>query len=350
MNQITRWFKPTKNVLLTGAGFTRDFGGYLASEMWAAIFRRPEIRDHPELRKFMLEELNYEALYDKVLSSGSYTDEDKASLTQAIRKAYEEMDELISEANQRRRDTAAAVCRAFIAQFDGSGSERGFFFTLNQDLFLERFFSLGYQHGSASLLKIPGLGHPKWFNGQLPSTLTDEDFVQLPDENRLEKFKPTFWSKSVECFAYVKLHGSYGWRSSKDGTDVMVIGHEKVGSIAKEPLLNWYLSLFEEILREPGRNLVVVGYGFGDVHINNVIADAIRDRGLRLYVISPKLPSEFKETLSPLNSFVNGPFIPRGAELWEGLYGYYRATAMDFCDENGQLATHGRAFFRDLET
>src|SRR3989338_5874078 len=144
MSQSARWFRPTKNVLLTGAGFTRDFGGYLASEMWAAIFRRPEIRDHPELRKCMLEELNYEALYDKVLSSGSYTDEDKDSLTQAIRKAYEEMDELISEANQRRRDTAAAVCRAFIAQFDGSGSERGFFFTLNQDLFLERFFSLGY--------------------------------------------------------------------------------------------------------------------------------------------------------------------------------------------------------------
>jgi len=335
---------------LTGAGFTRDFGGYLASEMWAAIFCRPEIRDHPELRKCMLDELNYESLYDKVLSSESYTDVDKASLTQAIRKAYEEMHELICQDDLKRRKMAAAVCRGFIVQFDGSGHERGFFFTLNQDLFLERFFSVGYQQGTTSLLKIPALGHPKWFNHQLPSNLSDEDFIRLPDENRLEKFKPTFWSKSVECFAYVKLHGSYGWRSSKDDSDVMVIGHEKAGAIAREPLLKWYLSLFEEILKEPNRNLVVVGYGFGDEHINNVIADAIRDCGLRLYVVSPKLPSEFKERLTPLNSFVTEPPVPRGRELWEGLYGYYRATVTEFCDENGQPTAQGRAFFHNLET
>lgn len=130
----------------------------------------------------------------------------------------------------------------------------------------------------------------------------------------------------------------------------MVIGHEKVGSIAKEPLLKWYLSLFEEILREPERNLVVVGYGFGDAHINNVIADAIRDCGLRLYVISPKLPSEFRESLAALNSCVTGPDVHRGSELWEGLYGYYRATVREFCDDNGQLTTQGRALFHGLQT
>ena len=346
--QSTRWFRPTKNVLLTGAGFTRDFGGYLASEMWAVIFRQPEIRRYPNLRRQMLERLDYEGLYHEVLSSESYTADEKSSLTKAIRNAYQEMHELICRDDLRRRGAAAAVCRAFVARFDGSGHERGFFFTLNQDLFVERFFSLGYQQ--ASLIKIPGLEHAKWFNGHLASTLTEDDHVRLPDQIKVEKFSSTFSSKSVERFAYVKLHGSYGWRSSKDGSDVMVIGHEKVGSIAKEPLLKWYLSLFEEILREPERNLVVVGYGFGDAHINNVIADAIRDCGLRLYAISPKLPSEFRETLAPLNSFVTGPDVHRGSELWEGLYGYYRATLGEFCDDNGQLTTQGRAFFHDLET
>jgi len=28
--------------MLTGAGFTETFGGYLATEMWAAIFNQPE--------------------------------------------------------------------------------------------------------------------------------------------------------------------------------------------------------------------------------------------------------------------------------------------------------------------
>ncbi len=343
--ESTRWFKPTKNVLLTGAGFTRDFGGYLASEMWAVIFRQPEVRRYPSLRKRMLERLDYEALYHEVLSSESYSTDEKLSLTKAIRNAYEEMHEIICQgADLKRNNTAAAVCRAFIAQFDGSGHERGFFFTLNQDLFLERFYQ------QASLVKIPGLGHPKWFNGELPSMLTDEDLVRLPDESRIEKFRANFWSKSSECFAYVKLHGSYGWRSSQDGSDVMVIGHEKLGSIEKEPLLKWYLSLFEEILRGPEKNLIIVGYGFGDAHINNVIADAIRDCRLRLYVISPKLPSEFRERLAPLNSSVTEPDVHRGSELWEGLYGYYRATVKEFCDDNGQLSTQGRAFFHDLET
>jgi hypothetical protein len=30
-------------VLLTGAGFTKTFGGYLASEMWATILNQPEV-------------------------------------------------------------------------------------------------------------------------------------------------------------------------------------------------------------------------------------------------------------------------------------------------------------------
>jgi hypothetical protein len=173
MSQLTRWFKPAKNVLLTGAGFTRNFGGYLAAEMWAVIFRQPEIRRYPNLRKRMLEGLDYEALYHDVLSSEFYTSEEEGSLTKAIRNAYQEMHELICQWDLKRNKDAAAVCRAFIARFDGSGQERGFFFTLNQDLFLERFFSLGYQQ--ASLIKIPGLEHAKWFNGQLPSTLTEED-------------------------------------------------------------------------------------------------------------------------------------------------------------------------------
>ena len=37
MSSQERWFKAAKNVFLTGAGFTKKFGGYLASEMWALV-------------------------------------------------------------------------------------------------------------------------------------------------------------------------------------------------------------------------------------------------------------------------------------------------------------------------
>src|SRR5688572_4276445 len=93
--------------------------------MWAAIFRQPEIREYPKLRKCMLQTLNYEALYHEVLES--YTGDEVRCLTKAILNAYQEMHELICESDLKRSRNAAAVCRAFITQFDGSGHERGFF-------------------------------------------------------------------------------------------------------------------------------------------------------------------------------------------------------------------------------
>jgi len=33
-----------KTILLTGAGFTKNFGGFIASEMWAKIFNCRELQ------------------------------------------------------------------------------------------------------------------------------------------------------------------------------------------------------------------------------------------------------------------------------------------------------------------
>lgn len=345
MTNPERYFKPTQTVLLTGAGFTHPFGGYLASEMWAAIFNQPEIRQHKKLRCHMLYELNYETVYDEVMASSDYTDEDRWALTQAVGRAYERMDEAIfQQGDSKKRSSASRIFQSFIGLFAGTreGRTRGFFFTLNQDLFVERFYS-----GRDSLIKIPGLDNQKWFNGRLGSKLEEEDQVLLPEENTVEKVKSSSWAKSSERFAYIKLHGSYGWRA-KDGTDRMVIGHAKTEIIKKEPLLRWHLSLFKEVLGEPGRNLVVIGYGFGDEHINNVIADAIRDCRLRLYVVSPKQPRDFREMLSPVNSVVER-VPPRGDELWRGLFGYYRGSVTDLCEEDTlQLKPLGQVLIHDL--
>jgi hypothetical protein len=55
-------------VLLTGAGLTKNYGGYLASEMWATILNQPEVQDSPELLKGMrdLEHLDYETFYEEI--------------------------------------------------------------------------------------------------------------------------------------------------------------------------------------------------------------------------------------------------------------------------------------------
>ena len=144
---------------------------------------------------------------------------------------------------------------------------------------------------------------------------------------------------------YVKIHGSFLW-TSHTGEDVLVIGHAKSEIIKREPLLNWYLSMFQEILNYPQRNLVVIGYGFLDEHINDVIADAIRDNGLKLHVISPQQPKDFKNMLDPLHSFGGRMTTPRGKEIWDGLFSYFPAQVTDFYGwKQDGLTSLGQRFF-----
>jgi len=348
MGDKQRDFTPAKTVLLTGAGFTKPFGGFLADEMWAVILNQPEIRQYPDLRKRMLKELNYETLYDEVLASDNYTTggKEKPAFRKAIRNAYQRMHQNICQDDVRHRNSASGACRSFVARFAGSGGERGFFFTLNHDLFMERFY---LNKKVESQVRIPGLRpRPKWFNGHLGSRLEQDDYVRLPPREMVEQEKERFWVRSSEHFVFIKLHGSYGWVTRRDGTDCMAIGHAKTEIIKHEPLLQWYLSLFEEVLRSRERNLVVIGYGFRDEHINNVIADAVRNQGLRLHVVSPIPPRDFREMLSPVHDPGLQLGRPRGNDLWNGLVGYYQASVDVFYDKNGNLTPSGRAFFLDL--
>jgi SIR2-like domain len=116
--------------------------------------------------------------------------------------------------------------------------------------------------------------------------------LRLPALDELEPRKKELFRKGFAQIAYVKLHGSQGWLSH-DGSDAMVIGTQKVSRIETEPLLKWYFSLFEQVLNTPETRLLIVGYGFGDAHVNQFIVNAI-GKGLKLYVISPQSPQEFK--------------------------------------------------------
>jgi SIR2-like domain len=334
--QIMRF---ARTILLTGAGFTKSFGGFLASEMWAKIFNQSQVRTNQGLRELMLKSgFNYEVVYEDVLTSSIYTALQKSAFNEAIKISYEEMDSAIYEWRQGYV-TGSLCCIQFVERFSRVRDGRVFFFTLNQDIFIERFFST-----ANSILTIPGLKHcPKWFNNHLGPVLLPEDYVTLPTGPELENIKQKFWTKGAGKFMYVKLHGSFGWRAH-DGSEVLVIGQGKEGRIRKEPLLDWYLSLFEEALQEGDKNLVVIGYGFGDGHINEVIANAIQSAGLRLFVISPRQPEEFYLELTNLDRYK-----PKADEIWKGMFGYYHGEVTSFYrigDSN--LPACGQKLFSDL--
>jgi len=44
-------------ILLTGAGFTKNFGGFLGSQMWDQIINDPEIQDNDNLRVFCFRQI-----------------------------------------------------------------------------------------------------------------------------------------------------------------------------------------------------------------------------------------------------------------------------------------------------
>jgi hypothetical protein len=335
-----------QSIPLTGAGFTKNFGGFLGSEMWSLILGQKQINDDPDLRKILLGTLDYEQAYDSVINSGLLSERQKEEFAEAIKNAYQVLHDVVLQRNGSERQVTHNFCQLFIQKFAGQARKAGFIFTVNQDLFLEAF----YRNDVAERLKVLGLGHPSWFNGRQQKGVLAPDPVELPNEDRLESIKQDYTRGSQGGYLYVKLHGSIGWRSST-GSRALVIGNNKTTVIQQEPLLKWYSELFREVLNKPSRNLIVIGYGFRDPHINEWIADAIDKSGLRLYVISTLSSRDFRSFISPTKGCFqwDSPVATHGDRIWQGLHGYYSNEIFDFFDrQRCRLTPLGERLFHQL--
>jgi len=299
-------------ILLTGAGFTKNFGAPLAGEMWELIFNHREVQRHQCLRELMLTDFDYESIYYQVLDE-PYSEQEKDSLLSAVSEAYAALDTIVRQW-KFRSDAPFPVniyrLRRFILRFEGIEGSPGYFFTTNQDLFVER-----QCEGDRLHLRYPGLARP--YTRSSDGTIPREEHLALPSEDKLQRRKSE--DLRVSRFFYMKLHGSQDWISSA-GDRNLVIGKRKMQQIGREPLLAWYSELFKEVLLAGNRRLMVIGYGFGDDHINKAIATAIREAGLRLHIICPSRPEKFLPEL-------NGK--PFGTEIRAGLAGYYPHSLVD---------------------
>lgn len=158
--------------------------------------------------------------------------------------------------------------------------------------------------------------------------LENQDFITLQTDNEFNGNTINLYPATIN---YVKLHGSYGWLSSI-GSNGYVIGKNKEDQIAAEPLLSWYFSLFRNVLSNPYRKLLIIGYGFRDTHINEILASSIKDFGLKLYIIYPSDQSEFLESIRS---------VEHGETLLHGLSGYFPYGLLDIFPAD-QSETHGR--------
>src|SRR5579862_8977603 len=163
----------------------------------------------------------------------------------------------------------------FLARFD-------YIFTLNQDLLLEHHYLNGdVGRGKFSGWQMPGL---KPLNPTTPAydPARRQAPMMTPDDQSTFRVSPGRQP-------YIKLHGSSNWMRSSAGTRLLVLGGGKEIEIKREPLLNWYQNEFAEVLRRPEAKLMVIGYSFGDDHVNRAITEAVEaGHGLKLFIVDPE--------------------------------------------------------------
>ena len=160
----------------------------------------------------------------------------------------------------------------FLVRFDA-------IFTLNQDTLLERYYLND---------DIPHRSNLKW-NGPQLAGMRPVDTLDNPLESfYLTSFEPDPQNFKVDnrCQPYFKLHGSSNWiDTTPDG--LMVLGGIKRTYIDRYPVLKWIHKQFEEALAKPNTKVMVIGYSFGDDHINSLIREAVKNDNIGLFVIDP---------------------------------------------------------------
>lgn len=322
--------------LLTGAGFTHNFGAPLSSQMWGFILNHVDGRVFPTLKNRMLGNFDFEDLYQKVMRESADVNE-QAALTKAVTEAYGVLDEIVTDFNfvaGARRPINIYNVQHFISGFSTNDANPNFFFTLNQDLFIERHY-----YGNPDLM-IPGVDHPpNCFTSNFRQPLGSSIGCRLPSEEQLSIRK----KQIRDGFYYVKLHGSCNWVDAS-GSNKLVLGQGKADIVAQEPVLHWYFQLFQKALFSGDSRLMVVGYSFRDAHVNAIIAEAVKTYGLEVFLLTPNDPVAVRDAL--LHS-------QDGADIWGGITGYFQTTFGDLfpADETETpewRAMQGRFFGRRI--
>lgn len=306
-----------KNILLTGAGFTANFGAPLARQMWSKILNNTKIENMPEVKKKLLSNFDFEQVYADVLRSGSFSQEDKESFNLIMIDAYSSMDETLKSyvhGGFQQYGINWYGISSFLQLFAGFSTKTGAHFTLNQDILLER------AKASMPLGIVPNTHRDYWdsfFSGQIDPNKK----ITLYNDIELEAFKENNLPSSDKNY-YIKLHGSHGWLSHS-GKGGMVIGKNKVEDIESEPVLKWYFELFEKSIYRHNINLIVVGYSFRDDHINKCILKAVQEYGLKIYIISPEDPETLKNRLHGKISENLLYEVSNNKNIWEAISGYF---------------------------
>lgn len=203
--------KFSKRVLLTGAGWSRNWGGQLANEVWSSLVGHPRIPANAGLRDLLLDDLRDllldETAFEVALGKthvAPFTAADRAEIEQAVVDTFVAMDREIARPDHDPWINIYKVQELLFSFFGqrNEGNSSGYLFTLNQELFFERHFYNEHVAGAPGGVLpglVPSLGQ-RWFGtniGAYDPTFTMQPAVDPRGQGRLANqmnVRSTFFS------------------------------------------------------------------------------------------------------------------------------------------------------------
>jgi hypothetical protein len=264
--------------LLTGAGFSRNWGGWLADEAFEYLLGCAELLPyHRNLLwkhrgKGGFESVLQELRDEYIKNPGPHSTKPLQEFDKLLMSMFYSMNNAFSQFEPVTNPGLGhqpTFMRDFLARFDA-------IFTLNQDTLLEqKYINSGLLDGSRG----------RWFGCQSPGLL-EENIAGVPYAHPgiFRPADPPF-TINERTQPYFKLHGSSNWRALS-GMTVLIMAENKGTQIDGVALLDWYRTEFRTRLSQPDAKLMIIGYSFRDPHINEIIAACV-PTGLKLFIIDP---------------------------------------------------------------
>ena len=171
-----------EKILLTGAGFTHNFGAPLSKGMWSSIFNHAQVQINSRLKSLLLRDVDFESVYHSI-TEGKYNESEKLAINVAVADAYEKLDSIVKDWGFRSGSPHPVNIYKVQELIDlfSKVNKKSFFFTLNQDLFIERH----YYNGQRPI--IPGIQHKQeWFSTLLKWPLRRGDYSRVPTREFVE--------------------------------------------------------------------------------------------------------------------------------------------------------------------
>ncbi len=257
--------------LFTGAGFSRNWGGWLANGAFEYLLGAPEI-DDDYLRNVLWEAKLRGEGFEGALSivQGAYASNKSAEtkqrldrFTQAVIGMFNAMQTAFNRLDYRQ---SGLRLQSFLSRFDA-------IFTLNQDTLLETFYA------------GPVRWSERWYGSYLPyMKFIEEPAWPYPFMLREPMMQDSEFITHENDQPIYKLHGSYNWFAEPQGERLLVMGGNKTASISMFQVLARYQAEFQAMLSQPDTHIMIIGYSFGDPHINDTIQTAATN-GLKIFII-----------------------------------------------------------------